>query len=285
MNHKKSAIWIVTLLIICITIFFLAQPIFVKAILAKYKSTDHFLSLPEDTRVRYEEQARGNALIVSELLTESKKAVEDVLNTSFKEPIIVYICATQDSFNEYIFLSKNVKGAVFWGKFFLSPHAFTTDQDALTHLVKHELTHYLFYTKLGERKHMNNVPMWFREGLAEFVANGGSEYTKEKNLSQLMSSKVKASFLSGDLDYWFYSKDGRHAVTEKGVVNWVLYRAGALFVHFIHDSNPDKFEELLQLLLSGAEFNEAIQQSFEADTKVLLDEFTLYLKSPEMEGS
>lgn len=275
MKFKKPIIWAVSIVIICIVAIAIAQPVLVKAILAKYKSTDHFLVLQADDRVRYEAPAKQNALILSGFLNDSQHAVEHALHANFKKPVEVYVCASQESFNEYVFLSKNVRGAVYWGKLFLSPGAFS--RGSAQRLTTHELTHYLFYTHLGEKAHIEGIPLWFREGVAEFVANGGGDYTAGKEVLDLMSNKEREAYLSGKLNFWFFTQNAVDAVTKDGVVNWLLYRVGALFVHFIHDSSPQQFDKLIKSLLSGIEFSEALQKSYGKDTESLLKEFTLYL--------
>lgn len=125
MKFKKSLIWATSIAIACIIGIAITQPILVKAILAKYKSTDHFLILEADNRIRYEEFAKQNAHYLSGVLNDSQEAVVHALNANFEKPVEIYICSSQESFNEYVFLSKNVRGAVYWGKLFLSPGAFS----------------------------------------------------------------------------------------------------------------------------------------------------------------
>ena len=274
MKFKKPIIWTVFIVIACIIGIAITQPILVKAVLAKYKSTDHFLTLETDNRIRYEESAK-NAHYLSKILNESQETVVRALNANFEKPVEIYICSSQESFNEYVFLSKNVRGAVYWGKLFLSPGAFS--RGSVKRLTAHELTHYLFYTHLGEKAHIEGIPLWFREGIAEFVANGGAKYTEGNEVFVLMTHKEREAYLSGKLNYWFFTKSAADAVTKEGMANWMLYRVGALFVHFIHDSNPQGFDSLIKLLLSGIRFKEALQKSHGQDTDSLLKEFTSYL--------
>jgi hypothetical protein len=279
LKHKKSIILAVSIFLIFIISVFLSQTTLSKAILARYKSTDHFATLPEDPRIRYETPAHDNAIALSQILSGSQKNVESILKADFKRPIEAYVCSSQESFNEYVSLSKNVKGAVYWGKFFLSPAAFSQGKKALSELTTHELTHYLFYTHLGEKAHLEHVPLWFREGVAVFVADGGAKYTKDSNVSSLMTAAEKDGFLSGKTRFWFASKNPRDAVTKNGTANWLLYRVGALFVHYMHDVRPDSFDKLIQLLLSGTKFNEAVEISYGKTIETLLGEFSQYLSA------
>ncbi|WP_332852026.1 hypothetical protein [Duganella sp. S19_KUP01_CR8] len=251
----------------------LSQPMLLKAVRAKFKSTDNFIALALDPRIRYEENSKENAIAVQKILQHSQDSVELLLKSKFKKPIEVYVCATQETFNEYVYLSVNVRGAVYWGKLFLSPGAFGRDQSSLAELTTHELTHYLFYTHLGEKSSIENIPLWFREGIAVFVANGGAAYTREKDVFRQISSEEKEAYQSGAVDAWFNAKDPRDAVNNSGRANWLLYRVGALFIHYLHDTQPEKFEKLISLLLSGTKFNRAVELSYERTIDSLLAEF------------
>lgn len=276
MIFKKTLIWTSFIFLVAVVGLLLSQPLLFKAIMAKYKSTDHFLVLAEDSRIKYEAGAKANAITLSGTLDESIKTVEQVLNSTFPVPIEVYICSSQEAFNEYVFISKNVRGAVYWGKLFLSPGAF--NRGSLTELTAHELTHYLFYSHIGERAHIAGVPLWFREGIAVFVANGGAEYTAGKGVFVVMRRAEREAYLSGAIDFWFTSQDPLDAVTKNGVANWLLYRVSGLFVHFIHDLEPNHFGQLTEKLLSGMTFNRAIELTYGQNTQALLGAFTDYLK-------
>ncbi len=282
MKYKKTIIGIIFVVIILFVGILLTQPLLIKAIQAKYKSTDHFLVLKKDSRIRYEEPAKKNALVLAEVLTSSKSDVERILNSTFKKPIEVYVCSTQEIFNEYIFLSENVRGAVYWGKVFLSPGAF--NRGSLTDLVQHELTHYLFYSHTGEKAHIKDVPLWFREGVAVFVANGGGNYTEDTDIYSVMKSQERKAYLSRETDFWFKSNDPRDAVGKNGTVNWLLYRVGGIFVHFMHDTHPEYFDNLIQRLLSGEKFKLAVQASYNKSIEALLKEFTNYLQAHNKQG-
>ena len=94
-----------------------------------------------------------------------------------------------------------------------------------------------------------------------------------------MSNEEESAYLSGEADAWFRSNSPKDAVTESGVVNWLWYRVGALFVHYLHDEQPDKFGKLIQLLLNGEKFDRAIKLSYGQDTSELLKSYTQYIKT------
>lgn len=277
MTYKQKIIGIIVAVLFLIICGLLTQPLLIKSIKAKFKSTDHFLMLKQDPRIRYEKGAEKNALVLSDVLPASKNAVERILKSTFKKPIDAYICTTQQSFNEYVFLSKNVRGAVYWEKIFLSPGAF--NRGSLDNLVQHELTHYLFYSHIGEKAHIESVPLWFREGIAVFVANGGESYIKHAEIYSVMTSQERKAYLSGETDFWFNTSNIQDAVTSNGVANWLLYRVSGLFVHFMQFSDPKKFNDLIQRLLNSESFDTAVVSSYNQNIESLHDDFSEYLNS------
>ncbi len=70
-----------------IGVIVVSQPVLIKALLAKYKSTDHFVTLFEDPRIHYESSAKDNALLLHDVLEEQINSVEEALDVPFKKPI------------------------------------------------------------------------------------------------------------------------------------------------------------------------------------------------------
>lgn len=106
--------------------------------------------------------------------------------------------------------------------------------------------------------------------MADHVANGGASYTADRELRRLVSPRERRALLSGEVDFWFETTDPRDAVTANGVANVLLYRSGTLFVHFIHDSDPERFDALVQALLSGERFDSAFLSAFNQSTESML---------------
>jgi hypothetical protein len=61
-KQKKFVIFAVSLALLVIIGCLFSQSIFLQAVLAKYKSTDHFVVLGDDQRIRYEKSAEANAI-------------------------------------------------------------------------------------------------------------------------------------------------------------------------------------------------------------------------------
>ncbi|WP_298532244.1 hypothetical protein [uncultured Algibacter sp.] len=276
MSLKRITLVVTALFVLVVFVLVAKNPLLIKSIKSKYKSTDQFIAFKSDSRIKYEIGMEDKASLIYNILENKKTYVEQVVGSSFKEPINIYICGSQERFNEYVYLSKNVKGAVFWGKLFLSPGAFNSARTEK--LLTHELTHFLFYSHLGESEHIKNIPLWFREGYADFVANGGKYYTKKTKVSGLMTSDEQELFLSGKVDYWFNTNNPRDAVNN-GVINWKNYRIGTLFVSFMYDLSPTKFNILINKILAGQNFKTAFETIYSTRTNKMLSHFRDYINS------
>lgn len=141
-----------------------------KAIFAMNRDTDDFKTLEQDTRVKYQSDAKTNAQIVAASLGESIKTIEE-RQGAFVKPITVYVPSSVDNFAKYC-ASKNPGGCVLNGRLFISPKKENTEE-RIPKVLAHELSHLQMEQALGIWKHYTHVPAWFREGLAVYVSKGG----------------------------------------------------------------------------------------------------------------
>ena len=69
---------------------------------AVVKTTRGFATLETDRRVRYEPAAEANAARVAVVLDRTIQRVQAAHGTTFEDPLTIFICGTQDSFNEFL---------------------------------------------------------------------------------------------------------------------------------------------------------------------------------------
>lgn len=274
---KKGLLILLAISLLCFGALVVFQPYLIKAIYAKYKSTEHFVALKHDSRVRYEPGAEANARKLAQVLDDVALEVEEALGAKFDRNIEAYICATQEQFNEYVYLSKNARGAVYWEKLFLSPGAFQGSY--LRPITLHELTHYLFITHLSDKQHIQNIPLWFREGIAVYVANGNSEYMTRSRYIRLMTNAEKSDFWAGKYDAWFSTADPSSVLAASGAINFELYRIYGYLVHYLAMQDEGKFKSFIGNLLDGQEFYSALNEMYGKDLAELLTDFSIYLKN------
>src|SRR3954447_156130 len=85
-----------------------------------WRSTTHFLPSAVDARVRFEPGAEKLADIVAHALPDAIATVEREQFGPFTKPVVIYVCATQESINAYGGPT-GAGGFILNGRLFVSP--------------------------------------------------------------------------------------------------------------------------------------------------------------------
>jgi len=146
---------------------------------ALLKSKSHFITSAIDPRVRYEPEAKEHGEKIAAFLAEAIKRVEEGHYTPFEKEISVYVCASNETMNEYnANPGAQGRGYASFKGIYIGPYAFSfqgldTHKESLMHELSHlHLNQKLGYLGMGFRI---KVPIWFREGIANSVAGSGGE--------------------------------------------------------------------------------------------------------------
>jgi hypothetical protein len=127
--------------------------------------------------VLYEPGAEAYARRIAEFLPEAVERVERVHGLPFKEPFKIYVCSSQKSFNEFTANTSlyPIRGTALLGDVFIAPAAFNfIELDTHKETLMHELSHLQLRQRLGFFKG-RKIPLWFREGFADYTAGSGGE--------------------------------------------------------------------------------------------------------------
>lgn len=232
------------------------------------QSTSHFVSLPEDTRVRYEPGAEQNARIVAKALPHAVKTVEGGHQQPFPKPIVVYVCATEKSFESYGFGVKGAGGFVFGERLFLSPKPVNT-AERLPRVLTHELSHLHLEQMIGSWRATSRLPGWFKEGLAVVVSNGAGAETVSETQARRAIVEGRVFHREGTGSLLFPQTAAR-----EGLPAHLFYRESALFVDFLRHSSREGFARMLQEIYGGKKLSAAVQSGFGRDLDGLWEEFT-----------
>lgn len=238
------------------------------------KSRDHFVSHPRDARVLYEPGAEDYARRVAVFLATAVETVESAHGLPFKDPVRVYVCATQRSLNEYIAqpASAPIRGTVALESVFLAPSAFVW-QGADTHRARltHELSHLHFRQRMGLVTHRKSLPTWFSEALANLVSGtGGEEVTEQAALRAVRSGQV---FEPDSIGSAFRPKGAQ----SYGLPAPMLHKQATMFLEFIRDSDPLAFDRFLFDLQILNTFAEPFRTHFGTGVEGMWDRFVLSL--------
>ncbi len=246
---------------------------------ALIKSRSHFVALESDARVLYEPGAEAHAAKISLALDEAIRAVERGHSLPFVEPFTVYVCATQESFNEYLGLpaSSPVRGTALRGDILLAPAAFSSPfgiGDTSEGVLAHELSHLHLKQRLGMLGVLWGIPVWFQEGLACIVSGAGGEIVSD---AEAISAIRHGRHFVPD-DTGTYVKIKRAA--DYGISDpQLFYKESKLFVGYVMRRDPRAFERFLAAIQSGEPFSSAFSRFLETDVTAMWEEFTAALGS------
>ncbi len=240
----------------------------VKAVVAMNKSTKHFQSLENDSRVKYEAGAEVNAQVVANNLDKAIEVIENKQYRKFSKPVIIYILATEKSVSSFCVNSK-VGACVANERLFISSKKEITPE-RISKFLTHELSHLHMGQYLGMWKWHSNVPLWFREGLAVYASDGGgAEYiTKEEAKKAIVSGEMFTPNKTGSLLF-------QKTAYSFGLKPHMFYRQAGLFISWLKMKNKQSFEAIILNIQAGEEtFEEAMLSAYGVGILELWSNFT-----------
>ena len=140
-----------------------------------------FETLATEGRVRYEPGAEARAARVAALLPAAIAQVEAAHYRPFAEPVVVYVCATNECFDRRVPGAGRFTAAVIHdNRVLLAPRLFEREEQRLYPILVHELSHLHLGQRLGH--YTMRIPVWFHEGLASLAAaSGGADLVTEED--------------------------------------------------------------------------------------------------------
>ncbi|MCX5846157.1 MAG: hypothetical protein NTW12_07340 [Deltaproteobacteria bacterium] len=232
--------------------------------IAVLRSTDHFIPSGNDNRVLFEPGAEGYAEKVASFLPSAIQQVEEKQYRHFVEPVRVYVCGSRESFKKYY--GADVPSGVLT-KLFLSPRIFEYGDEIAKKYLTHELSHLHLHQQLGVYK-MSKLPMWFKEGLATYVSNGGG--------ANLISQKQAIEFIRSGKYFVPNKADGfifKKTPSDFGLEPHMFYRQSMMFISYLAAINELGFQKLLLSVESGECFSTVLQSAYNEKLEELWDGF------------
>ena len=219
---------------------------------ALVKTTRGLATLEADPRVRYEPGVEANAAQVAAVLDRTIERVQAAHGTTFEDPLIIFVCGTQDSFNEFLAQpGGRATGTVVLGRLLLSPRSFR--ERKYEAVLGHELSHLLLRRRRGWGSAVAGVPGWFQEGLAVYASGGGGALpvTPEEARRAIVAGRT---FVPEDEGAWRPRMAADH-----GVAHHQFYRQSGLFVEFLAGSDAEGWSAFLDGVHGGDEFGRAFE--------------------------
>jgi hypothetical protein len=241
-----------------------------------WNSPEILPALPENPQIHYEIGASEQARIVAKLLPTAIARVESVHGRRFGHPVIIGVYISPKAF-----VAANGKGSrhavgmAFLGRVMVSPVLFSTQRHRLPAILTHEMSHAHLQTYNSQLSFMR-LPHWFKEGLGVMVSDGGgaegvSELQARDAIRQgdhIAFENSSSLFNLGDVKFAQPPE-----IPETSFRIQLAYRQAGMFATFLHETNPAGFGRMMDAILDGRPFTEAVTTGYETDPQTLWSRF------------
>ena len=237
-----------------------------RGVTAWMQSNDAFACCTPDPRILCEPGSEALAARIVPLLPAAIATVEKAQFSRFGSPIIVHTYATRDSFAKHSGSEGYADGVTSLGVLHLSPKLLSMPERTDS-ILTHELSHLHLLLQMGSLS-LSRVPSWFSEGLATYVSGGGGAET-------VPAANALAALRHGQR---FVPDEAQSILFQKNAASYQLaphlfYRQAALFVGFMHDSDPVAFETMLAQVAAKTPLGEAVASSYHKRLATIWDSF------------
>jgi hypothetical protein len=243
---------------------------------ALWNLPDRLPALPENGLVHFESGAQDYAQRVSALLPAAVARIEAAHGRRFEYPVAVGVYATPEAFAAAN--GTGVAGAVgtsVFGRVVLSPALNGPQTRRLPAILTHELSHAHLQGFMSVYTWIR-LPNWFKEGLAVMASGGGgAEFVSEREArAAIERGETIAIEDSGSFTNLSEIRFERAPARATGSHRTVMaYRQAGMFVSFLHDSDTPGFARMMNAILNGRPFVEAVDTGYHQDVRSLWEKF------------
>lgn len=225
-----------------------------------------FSPLGSDARVWHEADGEAYAHDVSLLLDAAIAKVEAVHGLPFLRPPRIFVCSNAPCFKRLVRVP-GYSAAVLPGEILaLSPRLDLEESERLPAILAHELSH----LHLGQRRghYTHELPIWFHEGLASLVADGGgAEFSSDEEACTAWDAGRRIDFTRLD------TPKKRHLAADFKMSMHQFYRQSWRFLEFLRRRDSEGFATLLRELQNGMDFLVGIDRIYRTTLEQLSLEF------------
>ncbi len=233
-----------------------------------WNNPEGLAALRENPQVHYESGAIEQARTVAALLPTSVAQVEAVHGRRFAHPVIVGVYVTPEAFVAANGLgSRRAVGMTFLGRVMLSPVLFSAQRQRLPAILTHELSHAHLQSWISQLAYMR-LPQWFKEGLGVMVSGGGgAEGVSELQAREAIRRGVHIAIESSNslLNLGDVKFAQPPVIPDTSFRIQMGYRQAGLFVTFLRDTNPVGFSRMMNAILDGRPFTDAVTSGYATD--------------------
>jgi hypothetical protein len=238
---------------------------------------DRLPALPDNPLVHFQPGAERYARDVAALLPNATTQVETAHGRRFAHPVVVGVYATPEAYAAANGVGSAVPvGVTFLGRVNLSPKLFSTQHQRLRAILTHELSHAHIQAWIGASAFLR-LPNWFKEGLAVMVSGGGgAELVSEADARAAIQRGEhiaidEAGSLQNLLGIRF--ENAPVEVSAPWYPTVLAYRQAGMFVTYLRDSDGPAFARMMNAILDGHPFVEAVAAGYHEDIQSLWKKF------------
>jgi hypothetical protein len=254
----------------------LSFPMARHAVSGLWNLPDRLPALPANSQVHYESGADAYAADVAALLPVAIAQIEAVHGRGFAHPAIVGVYATPELYAAANGLGAaggptGPRGVTFYGRVNLSPELFQREHERLAAILTHELSHAHIQGWIGAIDYMR-LPKWFKEGLAVMVSGGGgAEAVSEEEARAAIEQGERLDV--GDAGSLRNLIEFRLEKAPANKPEWypivMAYRQAGMFVTYLRHKDGPAFNFMMNAILDGRPFAEAVAAGYRADAHSL----------------
>jgi hypothetical protein len=279
---RRSILWVVIgaplALIVSSAGAALCFPAVRHAVSGLWNLPDRLPALSANSPVHYQPGAEDFARDVATLLPDAISQIEAVHGRRFAHPVTVGVYATPDAYAAANGLGSAVPmGVTFVGRVNLSPKLFAPQRQRLPAILTHELSHAHVQGWIGANAYIH-LPNWFKEGLAVMASGGGGAelVSDEEARAAIQRGEQIAVDDAGSLQNLvgirFERAPARTSPAWYPVV--LAYRQAGMFVNYLRESDGPAFGRMMNAMLDGRPFAEAVTVGYHDNIRSLWQKFT-----------
>jgi hypothetical protein len=253
-----------------------ALPVARHIVSALWNLPDRLPALAENSQVHFEPGAEDYAHDVAALLPAAIARIEAAHGRPFAQPVTVGVYRTPEAYAAANVLgSTPTVGVTAFGRVNLSPALDWPQHRRLPAILTHELSHAHIQGWLSMAD--IRLPNWFKEGLAVMVSGGGgAEFVSEAEARAAIERGERIAIddtqsLSTLLVGIRFERAPLGATPSHRIV--MAYRQAGMFVSYLHDSDAPGFARLMNAILDGRPFVEAVTVGYQQDVHSLWQRF------------
>jgi hypothetical protein len=243
---------------------------------ALWNLPDRLPALPEDSLVHFEPGAEAYAHDVAVLLPAAIAKIEAVQGRRFEHPVTVGVYTTPEAYAVANATgSAGAVGVTTFGRVVLSPTLDRPQHWRLRAILTHELSHAHLQGYISTYTWVR-LPNWFKEGLAVMASGGGgAEFVSEREARAAIERGETitiddAGSFANLAEIRFERAPARATASDRTVM---AYRQAGMFVSFLHDTDTPGFARMMNAVLDGRPFVEAVEAGYRQDVQSLWQKF------------